>query len=154
MQCRLKKLLGRYEHAFRSFLALHSPELNASHNAKIFVWRSRNFFRSMRRNFFSETSLICSEVKRASRWSKLISRYNGSCDFPAARRFSPRCQPSMSLFVLIDFMKTLHDDGGHVWPVIQFLPTYCMKSNAINYDNRKLRSTSVLYLVVLVVPLV
>ena len=118
----------RCEHAFRSFLALQSPELNASHKAKIFVWRFRNFFRWMRRNFFSETSLVWSQVSRASRWSKLISRYNGSCDFPAARRFSPRYQPSMSLFVLIDFMKTLHDDGGHVRLVIQVLPTYCMKS--------------------------
>lgn len=107
---------------------LQSPVLNAFHKVKIFVWRSQNYFCWMSHNFFSEMGLIWSEVRQALRWSKLIRRYHGSCDFPAVRRFSPSCQPSMLLFILIDFMKTLHDDGGHVRLVIQVLPTYCMKS--------------------------
>ena len=94
----------RCEHVFRSFLALQSPELNASHKAKIFVWRFPNFFRWMCRNFPSETSLIWSEVRRASRWNKLIIQWKLRLSSCAA------IQSKVPAFYVVVHPDRLHED--------------------------------------------
>ena len=119
------KLLGLWGRNTPSVVFLHCGNQSWTHPRG---WRSwfgdlRTFFFWMRRNFSSDTSLIRRDVRRASRWRRRIRRYRGSWD---ARRFSLRCQPSMSLLVRTNFMYTLQEDGGHVLPVIQFLPTYCI----------------------------
>ena len=104
------KLLGRWGRNTPSvvFFALRAPELNSFQRLKILVWRSQKFCFRMRRNFL-DTSLIWRDVRRASRWRRRIRRYKGSWDFPDARRFSPSCQPSMSLLVLTDWFVNCRD---------------------------------------------
>ena len=115
-----------YKQALRSCLAFLSPLQYSSHRLNILACCFLYFLRCTRFSFFSDTSRMWRDVSRASRWSRSIRRYRGSWDLLEARRWSPWCQPSTSLFVRTDCRKTVQVDGSQVLPSIQVDRTYWM----------------------------